>query len=75
MAACSDSDDDAVGTEDVSVAFTLTVAEAATTRGGENEGWDNYNPGEDGILNDNSINTNDVVIAIYDDKGNKVDDI
>ena len=75
MAACSDSDDDAVGTEDVSVAFTLTVADAATTRGGENEGWDNYNPGEDGILNENSINTNDVVIAIYDDKGNKVDDI
>lgn len=75
MAACSDSDDDAVGMNDVSVAFTLTVADAATTRGGENEGWDNYNPGQDGILNENSINTNDVVIAIYDDKGNKVDDI
>lgn len=75
MAACSDSDDDAVGMNDVSVAFTLTVADAATTRGGENEGWDNYNPGQDGILNENSINTNDVVIAIYDDKGNKVDDV
>lgn len=76
MAACSDSDDEvAVGTNDVSVAFTLTIADAAPTRGGENEGWDNYNPGQDGILNENSINTNDVVIAIYDDKGNKVDDI
>lgn len=74
MAACSDSDDDAVGTDDVSVAFTLTVADAATTRA-LNEGWDNYTPGQDGILNENSINTNDVVIAIYDDKGNKVDDI
>ena len=75
MAACSDSDDDAVGMNDVSVAFTLTVADAATTRGSENEGWDNYNPGQDGILNENSINTNDVVIAIYDDKGNKVDNV
>ena len=75
MAACSDSDDDAVGMNDVSVAFTLTVADAATTRGGENEGWDDYSPGQNGILNENSINTNDVVIAIYDDKGNKVDDV
>lgn len=75
MAACSDSDDDAVGMNDVSVAFTLTVADAATTRGGENEGWDNYSPGQDGILNENSINTNDVVIAIYDGEGNKVDDV
>ena len=75
MAACSDSDDDAVGMNDVSVAFTLTVADAATTRGGENEGWDNYNPGQDGILNENSINTNDVVIAIYDGEGKKVDDV
>ena len=75
MAACSDSDDDAVGMNDVSVAFTLTVADAATTRGGENEGWDNYNPGQDGILDENLINTNDVVIAIYDDKGNKVDHV
>lgn len=75
MAACSDSDDDAVGMNDVSVAFTLTVADAATTRGGENEGWDYYSPGQDGILNENSINTNDVVIAIYDGEGNKVDDV
>lgn len=75
MAACSDSDDDAVGMNDVSVAFTLTVADAATTRSGENEGWDDYSPGQDGILNENSINTNDVVIAIYDDKGNKLDDV
>ena len=74
-AACSDSDDDAVGTEDVSVAFTLTVADAATTRGGENEGWDNYNPGQDGILDENSINTNDVVIAIYDGDGKWVDNV
>lgn len=74
MAACSDSDDDAVGTEDVSVAFTLTVADAASTRA-ENDGWDDYAPGQDGILNENSINTNDLVIAIYDDKGNKVDDV
>lgn len=75
MAACSDSDDDAVGMNDVSVAFTLTVADAATTRGGENEGWDNYNPGQDGILNENSINTNDVVIAIYDGEGKWVDNV
>lgn len=75
MAACSDSDDDAVGMNDVSVAFTLTVADAATTRGGENEGWDNYNPGQDGILNENSINTNDVVIAIYDGDGKWVDNV
>lgn len=74
MAACSDSDDDAVGMNDVSVAFTLTVADAAFTRA-ENEGWDDYSPAQDGILNENSINTNDVVIAIYDDKGNKVDDV
>lgn len=75
MAACSDGDDDAVGMNDVSVAFTLTVADAATTRGGENEGWDNYTPGQDGILNENSINTNDVVIAIYDGDGNKLDNV
>ena len=74
MAACSDSDDDAVGMNDVSVAFTLTVADAATTRA-LNEGWDDYSPAQDGIQNENSINTNDVVIAIYDGEGNKVDDV
>ncbi|WP_308262729.1 hypothetical protein [Prevotella sp.] len=72
MAACSDSDDDAVGTEDVSVAFTLTVADAASTRA-ENDGWDDYSPAQDGILNENLVNTDDIIIAIYDDKGNKVD--
>ena len=72
MAACSDSDDDAVGTEDVSVAFTLTVADAASTRA-ENDGWDDYSPAQDGILNENMVNTDDIIIAIYDDQGNKVD--
>ncbi len=72
MAACSDSDDDAVGTEDVSVAFTLTVADATSTRA-ENDGWDDYSPAQDGILNENLVNTDDILIAIYDDKGNKVD--
>lgn len=72
MAACSDSDDDAVGTEDVSVAFTLTVADAASTRA-DNDGWDDYSPGQDGILNENMVNTDDIIIAIYDDQGNKVD--
>lgn len=72
MAACSDSDDDAVGTEDVSVAFTLTVADATSTRA-DNDGWDDYSPGQDGILNENMVNTDDIIIAIYDDKGNKVD--
>lgn len=72
MAACSDSDDDAVGTEDVSVAFTLTVADATSTRA-ENDGWDDYSPAQDGILNENLVNTDDIIIAIYDDKGNKVD--
>lgn len=72
MAACSDSDDDAVGTEDVSVAFTLTVADAASTRA-DNDGWDDYSPGQDGILNENMVNTDDIIIAIYDDKGNRVD--
>ena len=71
MAACSDSDDD-VGTEDVSVAFTLTVADAASTRA-DNDGWDDYSPAQDGILNENMVNTDDIIIAIYDDKGNKVD--
>lgn len=74
MAACSDSDDDAVGMNDVSVAFTLTVADAATTRA-LNEGWDNYSSGQDGILDENSINTNDVVIAIYDGDGKWVDNV
>ena len=72
MVACSDSDDDAVGTEDVSVAFTLTVADATSTRA-ENDGWDDYSPAQDGILNENLVNTDDIIIAIYDDKGNKVD--
>lgn len=72
MAACSDSDDDDVGTEDVSVAFTLTVADAASTRA-DNDGWDDYSPAQDGILNENMVNTDDIIIAIYDDKGNKVD--
>lgn len=74
MAACSDSDDDAVGTDDVSVAFTLTVADAASTRA-ENDGWDDYSPAQDGILNENLVNTDDIIIAIYDDKGNKVDNV
>lgn len=72
MAACSDSDDDAVGTEDVSVAFTLTVADATSTRA-DNDGWDDYSPAQDGILNENMVNTDDIIIAIYDDKGNMVD--
>ena len=72
MAACSDSDDDAVGTEDVSVAFTLTVADAASTRA-DNDGWDDYSPAQDGILNENMVNTDDIIIAIYDDQGIKVD--
>lgn len=72
MVACSDSDDDAVGTEDVSVAFTLTVADATSTRA-ENDGWDDYSPAQDGILNENLVNTDDIIIAIYDDQGNKVD--
>lgn len=72
MVACSDSDDDAVGTEDVSVAFTLTVADATSTRA-DNDGWDDYSPAQDGILNENLVNTDDIIIAIYDDKGNKVD--
>lgn len=72
MVACSDSDDDAVGTEDVSVAFTLTVADATSTRA-DNDGWDDYSPAQDGILNENMVNTDDIIIAIYDDKGNKVD--
>ena len=74
MVACSDSDDDAVGTEDVSVAFTLTVADAASTRA-DNDGWDDYSPAQDGILNENMVNTDDIIIAIYDDKGNKVDNV
>ena len=74
MAACSDSDDDDVGTEDVSVAFTLTVADATSTRA-DNDGWDDYSPGQDGILNENMVNTDDIIIAIYDDKGNKVDNV
>lgn len=74
MVACSDSDDDAVGTEDVSVAFTLTVADATSTRA-ENDGWDDYSPAQDGILNENLVNTDDIIIAIYDDKGNKVDNV
>lgn len=72
MAACSDSDDDDVGTEDVSVAFTLTVADAASTRA-DNDGWDDYSPAQDGILNENMVNTDDIIIAIYDDQGIKVD--
>lgn len=72
MVACSDSDDDAVGTDDVSVAFTLTVADATSTRA-DNDGWDDYSPAQDGILNENMVNTDDIIIAIYDDKGNKVD--
>lgn len=74
MAACSDSDDDAVGMNDVSVAFTLTVADATSTRA-ENDGWDDYSPAQDGILNENMVNTDDIIIAIYDDKGNKVDNV
>ena len=72
MAACSDSDDDAVGTEDVSVAFTLTVADATSNRA-DNDGCDDYSPAQDGILNENMVNTDDIIIAIYDDKGNRVD--
>lgn len=74
MAACSDSDDDAVGMNDVSVAFTLTVADATSTRA-DNDGWDDYSPAQDGILNENMVNTDDIIIAIYDDKGNKVDNV
>ena len=75
MAACSDSDDNAIDMDDVQVAFTLTVADAAPTRGGENEGWDNYNPGQEGILDENLIYINDIVVSIYDGDGNKLDDV
>ena len=62
--ACNDGDgEDAIAMEDVRVAFTLSVADASSTRYA-NEGWDNYDPKQPGIEDENMLNTDDLRIAI-----------
>ena len=57
MTACSDDDGvDAIAKNDVRVAFTMMVADAASTRAA-NEGWDNYVPKQPGIEDENMIDT------------------
>ena len=76
MAACSsDSDDDnAVGSDDVRVAFTMSIAEAMPTRAANN-GWADYDPKQDGTDEENMINTNDLHILVCDDGGNELAEI
>ncbi len=83
LAACSSDGDnnDAVGSDNVGVAFTLSVADASYTRAANessravNEGWDNYEPNEDGTDEENMININDILIFLCDDSGYKIADI
>ena len=75
MTACSDDDGvDAIAKNDVRVAFTMMVADAASTRA-TNEGWDNYDPKQPGIEDENMINTDDLRIAICDGMGNIIGDV
>lgn len=63
MAACSDSNaEDAIGMDDVRVAFTLAVADVRTTRAA-NEGWDDYDHPLPGIEKENMINPDDLYIT------------
>ncbi len=69
MAACSDRNaEDAIGMDDVRVAFTLAVADVRTTRAA-NEGWDDYDHPLPGIEKENMINPDDLYIAICDKGG------
>lgn len=75
MTACSDDDGvDAIAKNDVRVAFTMMVADAASTRAA-NEGWDEYDPKQPGIDDENMINTDDLCIAICDGMGNIIGDV
>lgn len=75
MTACSDDDGvDAIAKNDVRVAFTMMVADATSTRAA-NEGWDNYDPKQPGIEDENMINTDDLRIAICDGTGNIIGDV
>ena len=73
--ACNDGDgEDAIAMEDVRVAFTLSVADASSTRAA-NEGWDDYDHPLPGIEEENMINTDDLYIAICDSWGNIIGDV
>jgi len=75
MTACSDDDGvGAIAKNDVRVAFTMMVADAASTRAA-NEGWDIYDPKQPGIEDENMINTDDLRIAICDGMGNIIGDV
>lgn len=75
MTACSDDDGvDAIAKNDVRVAFTMMVADATSTRAA-NEGWDEYDPKQPGIDDENMINTDDLRIAICDGMGNIIGDV
>ena len=75
MTACSDGDNDnAISMEDVRVAFTLSVADASSTRAA-NEGWDDYDHPLPGIEEENMINTDDLYIAICDSWGDIIGDV
>lgn len=75
MTACSDDDGvDAIAKNDVRVAFTMMVADATSTRA-TNEGWDEYDPKQPGIDDENMINTDDLRIAICDGMGNIIGDV
>lgn len=75
MTACSDGDNDnAISMEDVRVAFTLSVADASSTRAA-NEGWDDYNHPLAGTEEENMINTDDLYIAICDSRGDIIGDV
>ena len=75
MTACSDDDGvGAIAKNDVRVAFTMMVADATSTRAA-NEGWDNYDPKQPGIEEENMINTDDLRIAICDGMGNIIGDV
>ena len=75
MTACSDDDGvGAIAKNDVRVAFTMMVADATSTRAA-NEGWDNYDPKQPGIEDENMINTDDLRIAICDGMGNIIGDV
>lgn len=70
LAACSSSpeEDTPVAADDVQVAFTLSLADAVSTRAA-NEGWDDYDPEDDGTPMENAINPADLQVMICDADG------
>lgn len=69
MAACADDDSGSKqDSKDVQITFTIALNNVVATRAA-NEGWDDYDPSDPGTAAERTINTDDLVIAVYNGAG------